>query len=304
MELQHVITDFDAHCRRKGLSPLTLRAYGRDLQDFKGWLHQSDLTDVFSRDTVSGWVGNMRSRKLAPASIKRRLACLKVMFAWLEDEERLGLNPFHKLKLSIRLPRRLPRDLSRNELQILLSAADIAAQQQTKIAVHTLHLSLEVLFSTGVRISELCTIRMQDIDVFSGAIHIKGKGNRERRVYIIEPTTLSLVRNYIKKRATHNADTDALFITGQGTPITPDYIRRRLHKLVEGTTICRRVTPHMLRHSAATQLIECGADIRYVQKLLGHSSISTTEIYTHVTDISLRAALSQANPRRRLDKVG
>jgi len=302
MDLQREITDFHAHCRRKGLSPLTIRAYGRDLQDFKAWLHKFDIDDVCCRDAVNGWVGNMQARKLAPASIKRRLACLKVMFAWLENEERLELNPFHKLKLTIRLPRRLPRDLTRNELRLLLSsAANSAAQQQTKIAPHTLHLSLEVLFSTGVRISELCAIRLHDIDISSGAIHILGKGNRERRVYIIDPTTMSLVRSYIKRRTPYGTDTDALFVTGQGTAITPDYIRRRLHKLVESTAIHRRVTPHMLRHTAATQLIECGADIRFVQKLLGHSSISTTEIYTHVTDISLRAALSQANPRGRLE---
>jgi len=301
MDFQCEISDFHAHCRRKGLSPLTLRAYGRDLQDFQTWLHQCEFSDVFSRDAVIGWVEDMQNRKLAPASIKRRLACLKVMFAWLEDEDRLDFNPFHKLKLTIRLPRRLPRDLSRGELRILLSSAEnAAAQQQTKIPAHTLQLSLEVLFSTGIRISELCAIRMQDIDLSSGAIHIHGKGNRERRVHIIDPTTMALVRSYIKNWAPHTADAGAIFTTGQGTPITPDYIRRRLHKLVESTKIRRSVTPHMLRHSAATQLIECGADIRFVQKLLGHSSISTTEIYTHVTDKSLRSALTRANPRGKL----
>lgn len=303
MNFQREIEDFHAHCRRKGLSLLTLRAYGRDLVDFSSWLRTSSSQDnPYARDAITAWLENMQDRDLAPASIKRRLACLKVMFAWLEEEERLEINPFHKLKLTIRLPRRLPRDLSRKELQLLLkSAAQAAAKQPQRFQTHTLHLSLEILFATGVRISELCTIRLHDIDMPSGAIHIHGKGNRERRVHLIDSTTVSLVRDYINKRAKQKPTTDVLLLTGQGLPATPDYIRRRLHKLVESTKIHRRVTPHMLRHSAATQLIECGADIRFVQKLLGHSSISTTEIYTHVTDVSLRRALTRANPRRKLD---
>ena len=249
-----------------------------------------------------GWISDLRDRGLAPASIKRRIACLKVMFGWLEDEERIASNVFHTLKSRIRLPRRLPRDLTKDELRALfIRAATEAASRPDDVSRATLHLGLELLFATGVRIGELCGIQTENLDIAGGTIRINGKGNRERRVYLVDERLRTHLTSYLDVRRATRPLTDALLVTRRGTPAKPDYFRRRLHNLARAAPIRRRVTPHMLRHSAATQLLDAGVDIRNVQKLLGHSSISTTEIYTHVSDVSLRGAIIRANHRSRLE---
>lgn len=302
MDFPRLSTEFLEHCRRKGLSLHTQRAYRQDLRDYGAWLRRIDGRDPLDRDSVAGWISNLHDRRLAPASIKRRIACLKVTFGWLEDEERIASNVFHTLKTRIRLPRRLPRDLTKDELRALFARAAAQARSRPRdVPRATLHLGLELLFATGVRIGELCGIRLESLDIAGGTIRINGKGNRERRVYLVDERLRAHVTSYLGVRRTTRPLTDTLLVTARGTPANPDYFRRRLHKLVDTAPIRRRVTPHMLRHSAATQLLEAGVDIRYVQKLLGHSSISTTEIYTHVSDVSLRSAIIRANHRRRLE---
>ncbi len=302
MDFPRLSTEFLEHCRRKGLSLHTQRAYRQDLRDYGAWLRRIDGRDPLERDSVAGWISNLHDRRLAPASIKRRIACLKVTFGWLEDEERIASNVFHTLKTRIRLPRRLPRDLTKDELRALFArAAAEARSRPNDVPRATLHLGLELLFATGVRIGELCGIRTGNLDIAGGTIRINGKGNRERRVYLVDERLRGSVESYLGVRRATRPLTDVLLVTARGTPAKPDYFRRRLHKLVDTAPIRRRVTPHMLRHSAATQLLEAGVDIRYVQKLLGHSSISTTEIYTHVSDVSLRDAIIRANHRERLE---
>ena len=301
MDFTRLSTEFLEHCRRKGLSLHTQRAYRQDLRDYGAWLRRIEGRDPLDKETVVGWISNLHDRGLAPASIKRRIACLKVKFGWLEDEERIASNVFHTLKTRIRLPRRLPRDLTKDELRALFArAAAEARSRPNDVPRATLHLGLELLFATGMRIGELCGIRLENLDIAGGTIRINGKGNRERRVYLVDERLRGSVESYLDIRRAARPSTDVLLVTGRGTPARPDYFRRRLHKLARAAPIRRRVTPHMLRHSAATQLLEAGVDIRYVQKLLGHSSISTTEIYTHVTDVSLRSAILRANHRRRL----
>ena len=302
MDFPRLSTEFLEHCRRKGLSLHTQRAYRQDLRDYGAWLRRIEGRDPLDRETVVGWISNLHDRGLAPASIKRRIACLKVKFGWLEDEQRIASNVFHTLKTRIRLPRRLPCDLTKDELRVLFARAAAEARSRPRdVPRATLHLGLELLFATGVRIGELCGIRIRNLDIAGGTIRINGKGNRERRVYLVDERLRAHVTSYLSVRRTTRPLTDTLLVTARGTPANPDYFRRWLHKLVDTAPIHRRVTPHMLRHSAATQLLEAGVDIRYVQKLLGHSSISTTEIYTHVSDMSLRSAIIRANHRRRLE---
>ena len=302
MDFPRLSAEFLEHCRRKGLSLHTQRAYRQDLRDYGAWLRRIEGRDPLDRDSVAGWISNLHDRRLAPASIKRRIACLKVTFGWLEDEERIASNVFHTLKTRIRLPRRLPRDLTKDELRALFARAAAQARSRPRdVPRATLHLGLELLFATGVRIGELCGIRLESLDIAGGTIRINGKGNRERRVYLVDERLRAQVTSYLGVRRTTRPLTDTLLVTARGTPANPDYFRRRLHKLVDTAPIHRRVTPHMLRHSAATQLLEAGVDIRYVQKLLGHSSISITELYTHVSDTGLRRALTLANHRRRLE---
>lgn len=300
METKFDLGLFNDFCRRKGLSSHTIRAYQSDLRDFDIW-QSSQNTQGLGGDNLEAWLGEMRSRNYAPATIKRKLATLKVALNWLKDMGCIKKNPFHSLKLTIKLPKRLPRALSRSELTTLFRQAEQEARHQNSFRKKTIRLALEVMFVTGVRVSELCSIKLKDIDLESGAIKVKGKGNRERQVYIINDNTLLILIDYIKTRANHTISSSTLLLTSRSTAATPDFIRRNLHELAQHAEINRRVTPHMLRHSAATQLLERGVDIRYVQRLLGHSSISTTEIYTHVSNASLKACLRNADPREFLN---
>jgi len=305
MNLTSAVDDFLASGRARGLSDHTLRAYRQDLTAFSRWVTQAGPDPVFGKEAVLDWITALRAEGYAPATIKRRLACLKVLCRWLEDEERLAENPFHRLRAPIRLPHRLPRHLKADEISALLTAAPepdalaIAAESDSHAAA-TLSLALELLFTTGVRVGELCAIRLRDIDLTGGAIAIRGKGNRERHVFLVDETVTAQLRAYIRARRPAVPDLDVLLLTPRGLAADPNHIRRLLHRHVDDLKLPRRITPHMLRHTAATELLRCGVDIRLVQKLLGHASISTTEIYTHVSDTTLSTTLRTVNPRGRL----
>jgi integrase/recombinase XerD len=298
MRLSEHINRFMDHCRRSGLSNHTCRAYRCDISDFEAWAANSKLRGPIDKSWIAAWIADMRLRGLAPTTIKRRLACLKSTFGWLEDQEYIEDNPFLKCKTLIRLPKSLPRDLNRSELRVLFQAAAREARESTDISKYTLWLSLELMFCTGIRVGELCRIRLEDLDVEGGVIRVHGKGNRERIVFIVDPDVLLLLKSYLIQRRRVSPRTKGLLVTCRGTEALPDYIRRNLHQLAARSNLDRRVTPHMLRHSAATHLLTAGVDIRYVQRLLGHSSISTTERYTHVSDANLRSTLTRANPRQ------
>jgi site-specific recombinase XerD len=295
-----VKTAFLQHSRTKGLSDHTLRAYRQDLTDFQHWGLRHRCQDMFVKEAISGWMADMRERQLAATSIKRRVACLKVLFRWLEENGDLTQNPFHRFRATVQLPRRLPRNLTHAELKSLFASAPVFAADNEGFARQTLHLALELLFTTGIRVGELCSIRLEDIDLLAGTIKINGKGNRERRVFLVDDEIITQFQSYVSARQKRQPVTEHLLIKPRGSTLTPDQIRKHLHAHVEDLKLPRRITPHMLRHTAATQLLETGVDIRLVQKLLGHASISTTEIYTHVSDTKLQAAIRNANPRRKI----
>lgn len=299
MDFEGQSEQFLARCRGKGLSSHSLKAYQQDLADFQQWLGRAAVADALTKEAIHGWVLDLQERGQAAASIKRRLACLKVMCRWLEEEERIAVSPFHRLRLTIRLPRRLPKNLKREELRTLLQAAHRSSSHSAgHMARLTVRLAVELMFITGVRVGEVCAIRLSDVDLSGGSIAIRGKGNRERRVFLADSGVHLQLDAYLKARAGTSPVDDTLLVTRLGTAASPDYIRRHLKKLAHNAGLERPVTPHMLRHSAATELLENGVDIRFVQKLLGHSSISTTEIYTHVSDASLRNAIQSANTRK------
>jgi integrase/recombinase XerD len=303
MDLSLIVEDFLASARNRGLSDHTVRAYHQDLTAFSRWARAARPEPLFGRDAVVDWVTAMRAEGYAAATIKRRLACLKVLCRWLEDEERLETNPFHRLRLPVPLPRRLPRNLKREEVSALLDAPPHqtpAPDDADGQAITTLSLALELLFTTGIRVGELCAIRLTDIDLEAGTIAIKGKGNRERHVFLVDETITAQLRAYVRVRRPAVPGLDTLLLTPRGLAADPNHIRRLLHRHVETLNLSRRITPHMLRHTAATELLDSGVDIRLVQKLLGHASISTTEIYTHVSDATLRTRLRAVNPRQRL----
>lgn len=317
MKIATACEEFLSHCRvGKNLSEHTQRAYRIDLKEFSGFCPQDATIGDCDRHLLRNYLTYLfDQKKLKETSIKRRMACLKAMFHWLESEELLASNPFHKFKAPIKLPKRLPRSLAAHELRSLLKAPCTALGipspgELEKIAKDGLSrrqfnhatclLALEVLFYTGMRIGELTQITLQDVDLQDSIIKITGKGNRERRVFINDTELTRLIHSYLKLRGSRKPASEHLLVTPTGKPATPQFLRKLIARTAEKAALERHVTPHMLRHSTATHLLEAGVDIRHVQKLLGHNSISTTEIYTQVSDNSLKEVICKGHPRRKV----
>lgn len=289
------------HCRvAKTLSPHTIRAYETDLAHAGAQLGQDSPVAAIGRDDLRRYVGLMlRDQGLKEASVKRRMATVKQLFKWLEREELLSITPFHRLDMTIRLPRRLPRALAVEDIRKLLATARQEAVDRGPHSARMMHFVVVTLFVTGLRVGELCSASLTEVDGHEGVILVRGKGNRERKVYLPGGDARAILQSYLRSRMMTEAD--SLLVSSTGHPVAPQHIRRRLAALANRAGLSRHVTPHMLRHTAATQLIEAGVDIRFVQKLLGHASIATTQIYTQVSDSSLRSTLEKANT---LGRVG
>jgi integrase/recombinase XerD len=299
-EINEARDRFLDHCRvGRSLSANTLKAYTADLADFTGFIGGERRIGKVGRDRLrdyARWL--LDERHLKEASVKRRIAALKVFFRWLEREEAVTITPFHRLDLVVRLPRRLPRGVSAEELKCLLDAIGGEADGYGALL---LRLTVTLLFTTGLRIGELAAVRLGDIDTVEGVIQVRGKGNRERRVYLVGREPKRLLERFLAMRRRLKSPAEELLLTPGGQPATPQYLRRRLIRAGKAAGLSRRITPHMLRHAAATHLVEAGVDIRFVQKLLGHASIATTQIYTQVSDNSLKEALSKADTLGRLE---
>jgi site-specific recombinase XerD len=294
------------HCRvAKGLSACTLRAYKSDLADFERSIGSETTISAVDPDGVRSYVRVLLERGLKETTIKRRVATLKVVFRWLEREGLVPLSVFHRLDLSIRLPRRLPRALDPEDMRRLLRAAASRVQRAGgRIAYEDMlsHFLVVALFTTGLRVGELVSINVADVSVRESAIQVRGKGNRERKVYLPGRQALLSLGRFLAARKAIRTSHNSLLVGANGTVVTAQYVRKRLATLGVTAGIARRVTPHVLRHTAATQLLEAGVDIRFVQRLLGHSSIATTQIYTHVRDVALKAKLVRANTLARLSR--
>ncbi|HTD36089.1 MAG TPA: tyrosine-type recombinase/integrase [Candidatus Limnocylindrales bacterium] len=273
----------------KHLSENTLSAYRQDLAEFQTFIGAARYvrsvrpTDVLDyRNTLS------ERRHLAAATVKRRLACLRSLFAWLVRRDRLPVSPFAKTELRIRLPARLPRCLERAELTRLV-------RTRASNGLDTA-LAIALLLATGMRIGELAALRLDDVDTPGGRLRIFGKGSRERTVFVTNSDLRRELQQYvIRRHGTVNDRTRRLLIDERGRPLSAARVRAAIVAAARNAGLTRRVTPHMLRHTAATMLLESGTDIRFVQRLLGHRSILTTQIYTHVSDRALRTALARAN---------
>ncbi|MDV7339590.1 tyrosine-type recombinase/integrase [Terasakiella sp. A23] len=294
---------FLQNCRRKELSAHTLRAYERDLAKFQAFCLRRDVAvEALEASHIKDWVDDLQQAGLSASSRRRHLACVKVFCRWLEEEGVIEVTPFHGLKLSIKLPKRLPRNIGQNHLKQVFGALD-RTDPAHSMDRQTLRLALELLIATGMRISELCNIKLEDIDFGACTIRVSGKGARERTAFILSDELQGLLDFYLTRRDKIPQVSARLLVTANGNGVRPDYIRRKLHQFTKEIGLTQRLTPHMFRHSAATLLLENGVDIRFVQRLLGHASLSTTEIYTHVSENSLKAALLDGNVREGLKKT-
>lgn len=303
----------------KNLSRHTLKAYKIDFNQFQNCIGmQTEITSIDKKDIIK-FHDYLVALTLAPASIKRKLVSLKAMFRWLELEEIILINPFNKTRTNVKLARVLPRNVPTSKLQKLIKRAkselglkhyDLYCDKEivnlitTKKQLNKLTtlIAIELMLCTGMRVCELSSIALDSIDITSRKIKLFGKGSRERFVYLPDIETCLLVKSYIQARSITVPTTSNFLVNSRGQPASTQFIRKLLREVAQESSIEMHVTPHMLRHSAACELIESGVDIRFVQRLLGHSSISTTEIYTHVSDTLLRDRISQANVRERVMK--
>jgi site-specific recombinase XerD len=294
MQIGSEINDFLKYCAiERRLSENTLQAYACDLADFRTWLDASGTTEI-STDALKAYLQAMvAERKLAAATVRRRVACLRAFFRHAADVGAYP-DPFSGWRLALpRRNRRLPRALSRGEVTSLLSGP---ANPPSVFALEgQLETAVRLMIATGLRVGELCKLRVEDISPDGASLRVHGKGSRDRVAYLADLAFQAELRALVERRRRIGGSISPLFVNRHGSKLKPHSIRTKLHRAAASAGLARRITPHMLRHTAATLLIENGVDIRIVQRLLGHSSIATTELYTHVSDEALRMTLKRAN---------
>jgi site-specific recombinase XerD len=289
MHVTAAVEAFLRYClEEKHLAPNTLSAYRQDLDEFRRYIGSRRRISVVGPAEILAYRNHLSAeRELSPATVKRRLACLRAVFGWCARRDIIATSPFVKIELRIRLPARLPRCLESRDVRRLLRRRAALGPNGA--------LATGLLIATGIRIGELAALRVDDIDASAGSMRIFGKGSRERTVFVIDPALREELRIYLGSRHGASGSDQRLLIDDRGRPMSAARIRQAIIVLARAAGLQRRVTPHMLRHTAATMLLESGTDIRFVQRLLGHRSIVTTQIYTHVSDRALQAALTRAN---------
>jgi site-specific recombinase XerD len=288
MSIRRHVDQFLKYCTvERQLSENTLQAYFYDLADFQKWLPSRIKIGDVKTDELRNYLEDMISvRQLSVATVRRRIACLRSFFCYF-DEGNVLTDPFIGWRLKLPRRRRLPRALSHGETSTLLKLRSLGR--------YDLSIEIGLMIATGIRVGELCKVLIGDVSPDGSTLRIRGKGSRDRIVYITNRKLRAKVQVLVGQRQRLLGAQGTLFVNHYGLPLQPHSFRSKLRSVASYAGLKRHVTPHMLRHTAATLLIENGVDIRIVQRLLGHSSIATTEIYTHVSDEALRKTLERAD---------
>ena len=290
--LRHL--NLDENC-----SPETVRAYRSDLGEFASFLARElggsdpDPRKV-DRLAVRAFLGELHRRQARRSTVARKLAALRSFFRYLKRQGKVAVNPAAAVATP-RQEKRLPRQLSVEEMGRLLEMPDDSTPLGSRDRA-----ILEMLYATGVRVSELTALDFDDLDLSEGVIRVRGKGRKERMVPV-GSLAVAALRRYKKLRAELESRPgrggEALFLNFRGTRLNVRSVRRILARALRDSAIARKVSPHTLRHSFATHLLDAGADLRSIQELLGHASLSTTQKYTHVSTERLLKAYGKAHPR-------
>lgn len=296
LSMEEQLEQYLAHLRvEKDASPYTLRNYSHEIRQFLHFLKGQDIEswDEVDRQVLRRYLLWLRKEGYVEASMARKLSELRSFCRYLLQEEQLHSNPFD-LVSSPKVPKRLPRYLKHEEIEALLRAPDLStAQGQRDRAI------LELLYASGVRLSELVGLSLGDLSLDTGRLVVWGKGGKERIVLLGEPAVQAL-RTYIRDgraKLLKKKPTDALFLNRFGGRLSRRSIGYILDKYSKLAGLWMKVTPHLLRHTFATHMLEGGANLRVVQELLGHAQPTTTEIYSHVTPTRLREAYLKYHPR-------
>lgn len=284
--LKSYISKYIEYCEyRKRLDSKTLKAYKIDLKQFE--IFCTNLSDCFAKSVVDDFITNLH-KQYKPKTVKRKIASLKAFFHHMEYKELLNENPFAKLDIRFREAKLLPKTIPFHSIQTFLSTLytqkELAeSEYQLRCCIRDIAV-IELLFATGMRISELCSLKPSDIDFESSNILIYGKGAKER---IIQLGNQEVISALILYQETFKKDIEIcgyFFVNRLQHKLSDQSVRFMINHYAELAGNSQHITPHMFRHSFATLLLEQDVDIRYIQRMLGHSSISTTEIYTHVSN--------------------
>lgn len=277
----------------RGASPHTLTAYRRDLRQFTAFLRQEGVTqwDHVTPPLARRYVAAL-DRRYARSAIARQLSAVRTFFKFLYREGRVSVDPL-VLVSSPKQQRRLPKFLTPDEVRVVLQAPDLS----TPLGLRD-RAVLEVLYATGMRVGELVALRVSDLQ-WEGELRVTGKGRKER-IVLVADAAVEALRQYLqvgRPKLTAARATESVFLNARGGPLTDRGVRVVLDRAIRQAALARRLSPHVLRHTFATHLLEGGADLRTVQELLGHANLATTQIYTHVSRDWLKRVYDKAHPR-------
>ena len=302
-DLQKLAEQYLVACKyHKGLDAKTIKAYRIDLSQFILFLETGEVE--LTRASMMEYISDLH-QKYKPRSIRRKIASVKAFCGYLEYEELISENPFTKLKLKLNAPQILPRTIPFTVIEATLSTAyqqghqEGLSEKQQKAYLRDIAV-LELLFATGMRVSELCSLKCSDVNLVDGEVKIYGKGAKERLVQIGNSAVLAALQAYQSLNCLAIEPTGMFFVNRLGNPLSDQSVRNIVAKYTRLAGAELHITPHMFRHSFATLLLEEDVDIRYIQRLLGHSSIVTTQIYTYVSGRKQRDILSTKHPRNRI----
>lgn len=308
----NAIEKFLFHCEfEKRLSEKTLKFYSVDLKQLEAYMFQHyELTDVskIGKEELKQYIQFISGFK--PKTIKRKIATAKAMFNFLEFEDFIDASPFRKVKISIKEPITLPRVMNIEEANLLFSIAYKELKKKSSVKESYGYMekvrdvaALELLFGTGVRVAELCSLKYSDIGAGFSSIRVNGKGNKERCIQIINENIKKALQDYYSLFSSKIESRDYFFVNRLGNRLSEQSVRLMVKKYRNKCHITKNITPHVFRHTFATLLLEHDVDIKYIQNLLGHSSIMTTQIYTHVSSEKQTEILTNKHPRNDLKLI-
>lgn len=301
--LQITVNNYLNFCRnQKRLDDKTLKAYRIDLKQFLNQIGEKDIPEL-TPDILEKFICNLHSQ-FKPKTVKRKIASLKAFFRYLEYKDIITINPFNKIQVKFREPIILPKTIPLHTIEILLSAMYrqrnlVKTDLQKKYVLRDIAV-IEMLFATGMRISELCSLKPSDVNLYDRNVLIYGKGSKERIIQIGNDDVVDVLKEYSEMFYTAIKECGKFFVNKRGERLSEQSVRGMIRKYSLIAGIEMHITPHMFRHSFATYLLEEDVDIRYIQEMLGHSSINVTEIYTHVAMAKQKDILTKKHPRRGL----
>ena len=278
----------------KRYSQHTVKAYRKDIEQFKEYC-LNNRADMFPPDdyrVVRGWMAHLSTGRVSSRSINRKLSTLKSFYRFLLQKGHVRFNPMGKV-ISPKVSRKLPVFIEQEQMVSLLEDYDFGDDY----AGRRNQLIIDLLYCTGIRVSELVNLKVKDVNLSSSAIRVLGKRNKERIIPLVREVASS-IKSYLEEfRDKISSETDCLFFTNRGKPVYARFVYRIVRDYVGLVSTLEKRSPHILRHSFATHMLNNGADLNAIKELLGHANLSATQVYTHNTFKKLKSIYNQAHPR-------